>query len=102
MPCIIGYNATIFNTILILFSVYIFCQTKIAATHCAAASCGLRPLLCALFCNKLTLGDGKFYYQLEDVDYNGKITLRGPVDNGKKMKRSRQKGETTVYPCATD
>jgi hypothetical protein len=47
-------------------------------------------------------GDGKFYYQLEDVDYNGKSTLHGPVDNGKKMKRSRQKGETTVYPYATD
>ena len=55
MPCIIGYNATIFNTILILFSVYIFCQTKIAATHCDVAGCGLRPLPYALFCNKLTL-----------------------------------------------
>src|SRR3990170_7148516 len=55
MPCIICFTAIIFNIILILFSVYIFCQTKIAATHCAAASCGLRPLLYALFCNKLTL-----------------------------------------------
>src|SRR3990172_1820267 len=57
MPCIICFTAIIFNIILILFSVYIFCQTKIAATHCAAASCGLRPLLYALFCNKLTLED---------------------------------------------
>src|SRR3989338_7196889 len=57
MPCIICFTAIIFNIILILFSVYIFCQTKIAATHCAAASCGLRPLLCALFCNKLTLAE---------------------------------------------
>lgn len=47
-------------------------------------------------------GDGTFYYKLEDVEHNGQSTSHGPVDNGKKREQSREKGETTVYPCATN
>src|SRR3990167_4721160 len=74
MLCIICFTAIIFNIILILFSVYIYCQTKIAATHCAAASCGLRPLICALFCNKLTLDDA--LNNKKPIDIEHRILLK--------------------------
>ena len=63
------YIKIIFNIILVLFSVYIFYQTKIAATHCHVAGCGLRPLPYALFCNKLTLDEKHLQQYLDEFCY---------------------------------
>lgn len=45
-------------------------------------------------------GEGTFYYQLEDVDYNGKSTMHGPVAN-EKTRVKRKNKTSSITPAST-